>query len=81
MDDHDCEYDEYDDPLTGRVSCVHCGRSWYLTAEQLAANDERMRELLAEEEERFRDFDPAAYRRAMIGPENKPPLGDDELPF
>ena len=77
-----CEYDEYDDPLTGRVSCIHCGRSWYLTAEQMAANDARQRESdEAEEDERFRGFDPEAYQRAMIGKQPHEPLKDDELPF
>lgn len=77
-----CEYDEYDDANTGRVSCMHCGRSWYLTSEQMAANDRRQREIdQAEENERFHGFDPVAYQRAMIGERPLPPLGDDDLPF
>lgn len=76
-----CEYDEYDDPMTGRVSCIHCGRSWYLTPEQMAAIDARQREVdEAEEEEHFRGFDPVAYQRAMIGDPTQP-IADDESPF
>ena len=33
-----CEYDEYDDPMTGRVSCIYCGRKWYPTQNEIDAN-------------------------------------------
>lgn len=73
-----CEYDEFDDWNTGRVRCIHCDRTWYLTLEQIKADNERA---LAVEEEQARGFDPAAYRRAMIGDPTTEPLKDDELPF
>lgn len=37
-DDDFCDCEEYDaDPIEGRAMCLRCGRSWWLTDEQMKA--------------------------------------------
>lgn len=40
-DEELCDHDDYDADFNGRATCYRCGHSWYLTAEQIAAEHER----------------------------------------
>lgn len=80
-----CCHEEYEaDILTGIARCTMCGERWMQTPEERQREQERQAEYdkmcLEWEQDQARDFDPAAYRRAMVG--DKPQtFADDEIPF
>ncbi len=82
----DCLHEEYEpDILTGIATCQQCGYRWMQTPEERERELDNQRAYdklcLEWEAEQARDFDPAAYSRAMIGAHPQPPPADDEMPF
>lgn len=84
-DGPECDHMGYEvDILTGIAECDMCGARWEQTDAQRdlerQAQADYDKACLEWEIEQARDFDPAAYRRAMIG-EQPQKFDDDEIPF
>jgi hypothetical protein len=81
--EEECFHEEYVTDWEGRATCERCGRSWWLTYEEVAAERDRSAayDRYCRREERLEKWRQVrAWFRSFL-PRRKPAPIDDDIPF